>query len=123
MEQQTVEMITKMVIQTLNRMEEKKNGFQVPVGVSARHIHLTKEHVEALYGVGSTVAILNRLDEGVIDGLITYNQFDEGYLGIERAVEAIQGTAPGRREEMEAYYIEAEDLQEGTYEKLLYPMQ
>ena len=25
--------------------------------------------------------------------------------------------------EMEAYYIEAEDLQEGTYEKLLYPMQ
>lgn len=82
-----------------------------------------REHVEALYGVGSTVAILNRLDEGVIDGLITYNQFDEGYLGIERAVEAIQGTAPGRREEMEAYYIEAEDLQEGTYEKLLYPMQ
>ena len=50
MEQQTVEMITKMVIQTLNRMEEKKNGFQVPVGVSARHIHLTKEHVEALFG-------------------------------------------------------------------------
>ena len=64
--------------------------------------------------MGSTVAILNRLDEGVIDGLITYNQFDEGYLGIERAVEAIQGTAPGRREEMESYYIEAEDLQEGT---------
>ena len=52
MEQQTVEMITKMVIQTLNRMEEKKNGFQVPVGVSARHIHLTKEHVEALFGEG-----------------------------------------------------------------------
>ena len=51
-EQQTVELITKMVIQTLNRVEEKKNGFQVPVGVSARHIHLTKEHVEALFGEG-----------------------------------------------------------------------
>ena len=52
MEQQTVEMITKMVIQTLNQKKKKKNGFQVPVGVSARHIHLTKEHVEALFGEG-----------------------------------------------------------------------
>ena len=50
MEQQTVEMITKMVLQSLNQMEDKSNGFQVPVGVSARHIHLTQEHVEALFG-------------------------------------------------------------------------
>lgn len=52
MEQQTVEMITQMVLQTLNKMEEKSNGYQVPVGVSARHIHLTQEHVEALFGEG-----------------------------------------------------------------------
>lgn len=55
MEQQTVEMITKMVLQTLNQMEEKSQksgGYQVPVGVSARHIHLTQEHVEALFGEG-----------------------------------------------------------------------
>ena len=45
MEQQTVEMITKMVLQSLNQMEDKSNGFQVPVGVSARHIHLTQEHL------------------------------------------------------------------------------
>ena len=32
MEQQTVEMITKMVLQSLNQMEDKSNGFQVPVG-------------------------------------------------------------------------------------------
>lgn len=52
MEQQTVEMITKMVLQTISRMEEKSNGYQVPVGVSARHIHLTQEHVETLFGEG-----------------------------------------------------------------------
>ena len=55
MEQQTVEMITKMVLQTLGQMEEKSqksSGYQVPVGVSARHIHLTQEHVEALFGEG-----------------------------------------------------------------------
>ena len=32
------------------RLEEP--GYLVPVGVSARHIHLTQEHVEALFGPG-----------------------------------------------------------------------
>lgn len=52
MEQQTVELITKMVLQSLNGMESKQNGFAVPVGVSARHIHLTQEDVETLFGEG-----------------------------------------------------------------------
>lgn len=52
MEQQTVEMITQMVLQTIHKMEETSVGFQVPVGVSARHIHLTQEHVEMLFGKG-----------------------------------------------------------------------
>ena len=52
MEQQTVEMITQMVLQTIRGLEEKSGGFQVPVGVSARHIHLTQEHVEILFGAG-----------------------------------------------------------------------
>ena len=52
MEQQTVEMITQMVLETIGRMEERSNGYQVPVGVSARHIHLTQEHVETQFGEG-----------------------------------------------------------------------
>ncbi len=52
MEQQSVERITQMVLQTINRMDEKSNGYEVPVGVSAMHIHLTQEHVEALFGEG-----------------------------------------------------------------------
>ena len=52
MEQRTVEMIAQMVLQTLNKMDEKDNGYQVPVGVSARHIHLTQQDVETLFGEG-----------------------------------------------------------------------
>lgn len=52
MEQQTIGKITQMVLQTIGRMEESFNGYQVPVGVSARHIHLTQEHVEELFGKG-----------------------------------------------------------------------
>ncbi|MCD7882151.1 MAG: phosphate propanoyltransferase [Lachnospiraceae bacterium] len=52
MEASTVEMITKLVIETINKTEAKGGGYVVPVGVSARHIHLTQEHVEALFGPG-----------------------------------------------------------------------
>ena len=52
MEAQQVEMITRMVLEAIDRKEEKKSGFLVPVGVSARHVHLTQEHVETLFGPG-----------------------------------------------------------------------
>ena len=52
MEQQTVEAITKMVLETINKIDSKTNGYQVPVGVSARHIHLTQQDVETLFGEG-----------------------------------------------------------------------
>lgn len=54
MDNSNVELITKMVLEAV----EKKNaaqsgeGFLVPIGVSARHIHLTQEHVEILFGEG-----------------------------------------------------------------------
>ncbi len=52
MEQQTVEAITKAVLETINKMDHRTNGYQVPVGVSARHIHLTQQDVETLFGEG-----------------------------------------------------------------------
>ena len=54
MDNSNVELITKMVLEAV----EKKNaaqsgeGFLVPNGVSASHIHLTQEHVEILFGEG-----------------------------------------------------------------------
>ncbi len=54
MDQGNVEAITRLVLEALNRKEEAKSngGFMVPVGVSARHIHLTQESVEKLFGPG-----------------------------------------------------------------------
>ena len=52
MESKNIELITKMVIDAINKSEDKGNGFMVPIGVSARHVHLTQEHVEALFGPG-----------------------------------------------------------------------
>ena len=51
-ERNEIEALTKLVISCMQSQQEKGNGFMVPVGVSNRHIHLSQEHVEALFGPG-----------------------------------------------------------------------
>ena len=53
MDNRNVVLITKMVLEAIEKQKASaENGYLVPVGVSARHIHLTQEHVEALFGEG-----------------------------------------------------------------------
>ena len=49
---QNIELIAKMVLEAMEARNEKAEGYVVPVGVSARHVHLTQEHVEQLFGRG-----------------------------------------------------------------------
>ncbi len=51
-EKDQLEAITKLVISCMQEQQEQSGGFLVPVGVSNRHIHLTQEHVETLFGQG-----------------------------------------------------------------------
>lgn len=54
MDNSNVELITKMVLEAVEKKKAAQSevGFLVPIGVSARHIHLTQEHVEILFGEG-----------------------------------------------------------------------
>ncbi|MDD3402626.1 MAG: phosphate propanoyltransferase [Hespellia sp.] len=52
METKNIELITRMVMEAVAKEDTSDSGFLVPIGVSARHIHLTQEHVEALFGPG-----------------------------------------------------------------------
>lgn len=51
MEDKTIELVTKLVIEAMKK-SETKDGYVAPVGVSARHVHLSKEDLEILYGKG-----------------------------------------------------------------------
>nr|WP_289706619.1 substrate-binding domain-containing protein [Enterocloster clostridioformis] len=79
--------------------------------------------VAELYGAGSTTSLLRALDQGVITGLTAYNQFDEGYLSVKQAVEAIQGTRQKQQTMLEAIYVDEDKLRDKTYEKMLYPIE
>ena len=53
MDNSNVALITKLVLEAVEKQKASSDaGFLVPIGVSARHIHLTQEHVEILFGEG-----------------------------------------------------------------------
>lgn len=52
MNNNNIELITRLVMEAIEKKENTSNGYVVPIGVSARHIHLTQEHVEILFGKG-----------------------------------------------------------------------
>ena len=52
LEMENVAVITRLVLEALEKKENTGNEFTVPIGVSARHVHLTHEHVEILFGEG-----------------------------------------------------------------------
>ena len=50
-QEQLVQAITKMVVEQLkNSCQETESTERIPIGISARHVHLTQEHVDELFG-------------------------------------------------------------------------
>ena len=92
MESNNIELITRMVIQAINQNEKKGDGFMVPIGVSARHIHLTQEHVEALFGPGYQLTKKKELMGGQFASNETVT-----IVGLKlRAIENVRILGPGR---------------------------
>ena len=52
MQNQDVELITRLVMEAIQQQTHSKQGFAVPVGVSARHVHLSQADLEVLFGEG-----------------------------------------------------------------------
>ena len=52
MEQKDIELITQSVLKAMGANTYQETGYMVPVGISNRHIHLTQEAVETLFGKG-----------------------------------------------------------------------
>ena len=52
MQNQDVELITRLVMEAIQQQTPSKQGFAVPVGVSVRHVHLSQADLEVLFGEG-----------------------------------------------------------------------
>ena len=54
--------MTKIDIKVID-MNDANNPFIVPVGISNRHMHLSQEHVEKLFGAGATLSNMKDLTQ------------------------------------------------------------
>lgn len=52
MNQTDIATITRMVLESIQQNDSQGDGYVVPIGVSNRHIHLTQQDVETLFGEG-----------------------------------------------------------------------
>ncbi|MEY8351817.1 phosphate propanoyltransferase [Lachnospiraceae bacterium 54-53] len=59
--EELIEKITSLVLENWDRLSGEP--YQVPVGISARHVHLTREHVEQLFGAGHRLTPMKALSQ------------------------------------------------------------
>lgn len=52
MDQNEIAVVTRMILESIEKGKGSSKGYMVPIGVSARHIHLTQQDVETLFGAG-----------------------------------------------------------------------
>lgn len=94
MDNNSIEMITKMVLETIEEHKSGDQGFMVPIGVSARHIHLTQEHVEELFGKGYQLT----KKKGLMGGQFASNELVT-IVGLKlRALENVRILGPVRKQ-------------------------
>ena len=95
MDNSNVALITKLVLEAVEKQKASDDaGYLVPIGVSARHIHLTQEHVEVLFGKGYQLTKRKELMGGQFASNETVT-----IVGIKlRAIENVRVLGPVRKQ-------------------------
>lgn len=92
-DEKNIELITKVVMEVLGK-KKLNNEFLIPVGVSAHHVHLTKEDVETLFGPGYQLTNKKEL----MGGQFAANEQVTIVGSKLRAIENVRILGPVRRE-------------------------
>ena len=93
LDNKTIEVITKLVIEAMQQ-NNPKEGYVVPIGVSARHVHLSKDDLETLFGKGYELTKKKEL----MGGQYAANEFVT-IVGLKlRAMENVRILGPVRKE-------------------------
>ncbi len=81
------------------------------------------KYIEGLYGVGHTTYLLNKLDEGVISGLMAWDDYSVGYLSLSLAVRMSNKEILSDDYILEAKFIDRLNLTDKSNMRFLYPIE
>lgn len=73
-------------------------------------------------GFDSSDQLVEYLEGGVINGFVVQNPYNMGYLGVRNAVKVLEGESIGSVIDTGATFINKENLNDETVQKLLYPL-
>ena len=59
MQEQFIQEITQNVLKQLQNVDVYNEENKVPIGVSARHVHLCREHIDILFGKGYQLSLIH----------------------------------------------------------------
>jgi putative phosphotransacetylase len=93
LEEKTIELVTKLVLEAIQH-SSTRDRYVVPIGVSARHVHLSKADLETLFGKGYELTKKKELMGGqfAADEFVTI-------VGLKlRAIENVRILGPVRKE-------------------------
>ena len=65
--------------------------------------------------------LLEKLDEQIITGIVDCSRFDQGYLSLQRAVEAIGGIRQ-KQHRLAPVYVDRKTIREKENERIFYPI-
>lgn len=77
---------------------------------------------DVLFGQGYTGSIRMRLETGRLKGVIVYSEFNEGYLSVQAAVNAIENNNHTDGYILELYKVNHDNMYEQPGEKMLFPI-
>jgi len=77
---------------------------------------------DILFGQGYTGSIRTRLETGRLKGIIVYSEYNEGYLSIQAAVNAIENNNHAEGYILKLYNINHDNMYEQPGEKILFPI-
>lgn len=81
-----------------------------------------QKNVKGFYGIGSSPYLLEKLDEGIVSGIVDCNRFDQGYLSLRRAVEAIGGVRQKQQIRLKPVYVDRKTIRQKENERIFYPI-
>ncbi len=75
-----------------------------------------------IYGIGNTASIVAALDQGKMEKLVFQNEFNVGYLGVERLLSDINNVKYVENSKIDYYCVSRQELYGTQYEQLLFPI-